>query len=66
MTDLDLTSKVGKAMNDILNLSIKRDMDHSEILLKCKNYDDKTLDTALSLILDADMIGTEKNSRNKR
>jgi hypothetical protein len=60
-----INSKVGHAMKDILNLVFQRDMDHSEILLKCKKYDDKTLDTALSLLLDADMIGT-KNKKNKK
>ena len=61
-----INAKVGHAMNDILNLVIQRDMDHSEILLKCKKYDDKTLDTALSLLVDADKIGTINKKRGEK
>jgi hypothetical protein len=55
-----ITSEVGHAINDIQKLLLHRDMDHGQILAKCKKYDDKTKDTALSLLLDAENIGTYK------
>ena len=58
-----LNPKVGHAMKDILKLLIKLEMDHSEILSKCKKHDDKTLDTALSLLLDAELILTKKGKK---
>jgi hypothetical protein len=60
-----INAKVGDAMNDILKLVIQRDADHGEILSKCKKHDDKTLDTALSLLLDAELIGTKKHKEGK-
>ena len=61
-----LTSKVGHATYDILNLLIKREVDYSEIHSKFKRYDNKTLDTALSFLQDAKLIGIKKKKKNKR
>jgi hypothetical protein len=61
----DLGLKVGHALDDILKLLKKRDEDYSSILRKCKKYDKKTLNAALSLLVDANRIGTI-NKKSKR
>ena len=57
-----LTHKVFHAAYDILNLLIKREAEYSEILSKCKKYDSKTLDTAISFLFhdDEKCIGIKK------
>jgi len=68
----DLGLKVGHALDDISNLLEKRDGDYSRILRKCKKYDKNTLNAALSLLIDANWIGTtnkktkRKNNRGKK
>lgn len=52
-----ITSNVANAFNGILQLVLKKEMDHSQILSKLKKYDDKTLNSALSFLIDSDCIG---------
>lgn len=54
------TSKVGQAMHDILKLLIQKDIDHSELVTKCKKYNDKTLDKTISLLHDGNIIGIKR------
>ena len=61
-----LNSEVGRAMDDILKLVHSRDIDHSEILINCKKYDEKTLNSALSLLLDAEKIGMKNKKTEKK
>ena len=51
-----ITSKTGQAMKDLLNLLLNKDSDHSMLLAKCRKYDSKTLDKALSLLIDAEIV----------
>ena len=60
-----ITSEVGYAMRDIQKLLSRREMDHSQILAKCMKYDDKTKDTAICLLLDAENIGVYKKKKRK-
>ena len=60
-----INSNVGHAIRDIIHLLNQKDLDHSEILSKCKKFDDKTLDAALSILVDADIIGTEAKTRKR-
>lgn len=61
-----ITSDVANALNDIMNLVLKRDMDHSQILSKLRKYDDKTVDSALCLAIDSDFIGHKRKNLTKK
>ena len=59
------TEDIGRAIKDILTLVMKRDIDHSNILIKCRKYDVETKNSALKILLDADQIGYNKKILNE-
>jgi hypothetical protein len=61
-----ITSEVGHAIRDIQKLLSQREMDHSQILAKCRKYDDKTKDAAICLLLEAENIGMYKKKKEKQ
>jgi len=54
-----INGEVGVALEKIGKLLLKREADYSQILSRIKEVDDKSINTALSLLLDANVIKTK-------
>ena len=61
-----ITSDVANALNDILSLVLEKDRDRSQILSKLRKYDDKTKDSALCFLINADLIGYKRKNLIKK